>query len=266
MGDAWDIEADGGQPALMVEFGSEEHDEFDSATQARGPPRAATGCPEMQPAPLPERFTCDAARCHRHARCRGTAALLSRTRLQRSGGRPHVRQKARCQPHAGATFAGLTLGLLGAGGATAHDGERGGARGGRRRGRRTRGAAGRGRRPAARVHLPGARPRPRPCACAPCVSFMLAGSMLVTRPRPARPALRWRAARPGRARAPPGCGKQLHACRRPVAAGLRQRRGCTGASSRLGTSARPGTLAASGGGLATTARVQPPQQKERKKD
>lgn len=35
LGDSWDIEAEAARPALMVEFGSEEHDEFDSATQAR---------------------------------------------------------------------------------------------------------------------------------------------------------------------------------------------------------------------------------------
>jgi len=70
MGDAWDIEADGGRPALMVEFGSEEHDEFDAATQARGPPRPAAGLPRMRPAPLPERSVGGAAGCHGHARHR----------------------------------------------------------------------------------------------------------------------------------------------------------------------------------------------------
>ena len=34
-GDAWDIKAEADAPALMVEFGNEDTDEFDAAAQAR---------------------------------------------------------------------------------------------------------------------------------------------------------------------------------------------------------------------------------------
>ena len=39
-GDAWDIEAEEDAPALMVQFGNEETDEFDSTAQARPAARA----------------------------------------------------------------------------------------------------------------------------------------------------------------------------------------------------------------------------------